>query len=203
MQRALSLVLVLCGLFFANSAFTAEKNPVVIMETSLGNIEIELNPEKAPITVKNFLGYVNDKFYDGTVFHRVMSTFMIQGGGFTKDLSEKATKGTIHNEADNGLANEVGTIAMARLPEPHTAGAQFFINVENNAMLNFKDKSVQGYGYCVFGKVTAGMDVVNKIKAVATGHSAGKAQTPQGLIDMPMDDVPKEPVLIKSVRVKE
>ncbi len=203
MQRALSLVLVLCGLFLATSAFSAEKNPVVVMETSLGKIEIELYPDKAPITVKNFLGYVNDKFYDETVFHRVMSTFMIQGGGFTKDLAEKATKGTIKNEADNGLANEIGTIAMARLPEPHTAGAQFFINVANNAMLNHQNKTVQGYGYCVFGKVVAGMDVVNKIKDVATGHSDGKAQTPQGLIDMPMDDVPKEAVIIKSVRVKE
>jgi cyclophilin family peptidyl-prolyl cis-trans isomerase len=200
MQRIVALALMACSLLLAGQVSAADKNPVVVIDTSLGKIEVELYADKAPITVKNFLSYVNDKFYDETLFHRVMNNFMIQGGGFDKDMVEKKTKGTIKNEAENGLKNEVGTIAMARLPEPHTAGAQFFINVADNAMLNHRDKSVEGYGYCVFGKVVAGMDVVNKIKEVPTGHATGTAQPN---IQMPMDDVPKEQVVIKSIRVKE
>jgi cyclophilin family peptidyl-prolyl cis-trans isomerase len=200
MQRIVALALMACSLLLAGQVSAADKNPVVVIDTSLGKIEVELYADKAPITVKNFLSYVNDKFYDETLFHRVMNNFMIQGGGFDKEMVEKKTKGTIKNEAENGLKNEVGTIAMARLPEPHTAGAQFFINVADNAMLNHRDKSVEGYGYCVFGKVVAGMDVVNKIKEVPTGHATGTAQPN---IQMPMDDVPKEQVVIKSIRVKE
>ena len=200
MQRLLAFVFLACSMFVVGQGCAADKNPVVVIDTSMGKIEVELYADKAPITVKNFLSYVNDKFYDETIFHRVMNNFMIQGGGFDKKMVEKKTKGTIKNEADNGLKNEVGTIAMARLPEPNTASAQFFINVANNAMLNHRDKSMEGYGYCVFGKVVAGLDVVNKIKEVATGHANGTAWPD---IQMPMDDVPKELVVINSIRVKE
>src|SRR6516162_6660493 len=149
----------------------ATKNPVVIMKTSMGDIEIELYPKKAPITVKNFLGYVDDKFYDNTIFHRVMGKentedqkdYMIQGGGFTKDRKEKKTKESIKNEADNGLSNKRGTIAMARTNNPNSATAQFFINVKDNPPLNAKRGAD---GYAVFGKVIEGMDVVDKIKEV-------------------------------------
>jgi peptidyl-prolyl cis-trans isomerase B (cyclophilin B) len=163
---------------------------IVEMKTSMGTIEIELYPDKAPKTVANFLSYVKDKFFDGTIFHRVINNFMIQGGGFTKDLKQKQTKPAITNEADNGLKNEVGTIAMARTPDPNSATSQFFINVKDNNFLNFQNKSAQGWGYCVFGKVINGMEVVNKIKAVKTGSSEG------------MQDVPVEPVVILSVRKK-
>ncbi len=161
----------------------------VIMETSLGNITIELYPDKAPLTVANFLRYVDDQHYDGTIFHRVIDNFMIQGGGYVDNFAEKRTHEPVKNEADNGLKNEIGTIAMARTGVVDSATSQFFINVANNTFLNHKDKSPQGYGYCVFGKVTAGMDVVNKIKAVKTGS---KGPFPS--------DVPQETVLIKSVR---
>jgi len=176
----------------------AEEKSVVVIETSLGNIEVELNAEKAPITVTNFLGYVDEKFFDGTVFHRVMDNFMIQGGGFTPDLKEKAAKATIKNEADNGLKNVTGTIAMARLPDPHSASAQFYINVNDNANLDHRGKDNANYGYCVFGKVVAGMDVVNKIKAVKTGTKPGEIQGQR----FPMSDVPEETVTIKSVKKK-
>ena len=166
---------------------TKVENPVVLMKTSLGDIRIELWADKAPETVKNFLGYVDDKFYDGTIFHRVISNFMIQGGGFTKDMKEKRTKGQIRNEARADVGNERGTIAMARLPQPHTASAQFFINVKNNAGLNHRDESQRGFGYCVFGKVVEGMDIVDKIKSVPTNTVGG------------YDDVPVQPVVIESV----
>jgi cyclophilin family peptidyl-prolyl cis-trans isomerase len=163
----------------------ATKNPVVIMDTSKGKIEIELFADKAPITVKNFLSYVDDKHYDGTIFHRVISNFMIQGGGFKPGLKEKPTKDPIKNEASNGVSNTRGTIAMARTDDPDSATAQFFINVKDNKGL---DKSDESDGYAVFGKVIKGMDVVDKIRDVETGRQKT------------FKDVPVEDVLIKSVR---
>ncbi|MBM4166602.1 MAG: peptidyl-prolyl cis-trans isomerase [Ignavibacteria bacterium] len=174
-------------------------SPVVVMETSMGTVEIELYPEHAPKTVANFLSYVNEKYFDGTIFHRVINNFMIQGGGFTKDFKEKETKPSVENEADNGLKNEVGTIAMARTNEPHSATSQFFINVKDNAFLNFSAKTPQGWGYCVFGKVTSGMEAVNKIKAVKTGTKQFETHGQK----VPFQDVPTQEVVIKSVRLKE
>ena len=165
----------------------AVKNPVVLMKTSLGEITIELWADKAPETVKNFLSYVDDKFYDGTIFHRVIANFMIQGGGFTPAMKQKPTKPPVKNEATAELDNKRGTIAMARTNDPHSATAQFFINVKDNDFLNHKEKSVRGWGYCAFGKVTAGMDVVDKIKEVATKSVGG------------FDDVPVTAVVIVSV----
>jgi len=167
------------------------KSPVVEMTTSLGKIVIELNSEKAPKTVENFLGYVKSGFYNGTIFHRVIESFMIQGGGFTKDMNEKTTKDPIKNEANNGLSNDEGTIAMARTMEPHSASAQFFINVTNNPRLNFRSETMAGWGYTVFGKVIEGMEVVNKIKVVKTGT--------KGMYD----DVPTEPVVIEKVTLRK
>ena len=142
---------------------------VVVMDTSVGGpIEIELDAEKAPESVKNFLSYVDDKFYDGTIFHRVIDSFMIQGGGFTKDMSKKDTKAPIKNEATNGLKNDNYTLAMARTGIVDSATAQFFINVKDNGFLNHTSKTPRGWGYAVFGKVSNGMDVVNKIKEVPT-----------------------------------
>ena len=160
-------------------------NPIVIMETNKGTIKIELFEEQAPATVKNFLNYVDDKFYDGTIFHRVIKTFMIQGGGFNPGMREKETKSSIKNEAGNGLSNMKGTIAMARTNDPDSATAQFFINVVDNDRL---DRRAGNAGYAVFGKVIEGMDVVNKIKEVATGTKG------------PHGDVPNEDVVIKSVK---
>ncbi|HNS80806.1 MAG TPA: peptidylprolyl isomerase [Kiritimatiellia bacterium] len=141
---------------------------MVVIKTSKGDIKVELNEKKAPVTVKNFLAYVDAGHYDGTIFHRVIDGFMIQGGGFTKDMRQKPTRAPIENEAANGLGNERGTIAMARTSDIHSATSQFFINVVNNAFLNHRDKSAQGYGYCVFGRVAEGMDVVDAIKSVRT-----------------------------------
>ncbi|OFW16901.1 MAG: peptidyl-prolyl cis-trans isomerase A [Acidobacteria bacterium RIFCSPLOWO2_02_FULL_59_13] len=165
-----------------------EENPVVLMETSLGNIKIELDQAKAPITVKNFLSYVDEKFYDGTIFHRVISNFMIQGGGFTPDMQQKRVKAPIKNEAGNGLKNMTGTLAMARTNVVDSATAQFFINVVDNDFLDHQNTTSQGFGYAVFGKVIQGMDVVEKIKAVKTGSKMG------------FSDVPAEAVVIKSVK---
>ncbi len=165
--------------------------PVVQLETSMGQIVIELNQEKAPRTVENFLEYVNSGHYNGTVFHRVIDGFMIQGGGMDATMNEKPTSAPIENEADNGLTNDVGTIAMARTQDPHSATSQFFINVNDNGFLNHTAKNPMGWGYAVFGKVTDGMDVVNEIKGVATGNY-GMHQ-----------DVPKEPVIIISATVAE
>jgi peptidyl-prolyl cis-trans isomerase A (cyclophilin A) len=165
------------------------KNPVVQMETSQGTIKIELFEKEAPISVKNFLGYVNKGFYNGTIFHRVISGFMVQGGGFTADFTQKPTNAPIKNEAANGLNNDRGTIAMARTGMPDSATSQFFINVVNNGMLNRSNPNGDGFGYAVFGKVIEGMDVVDKIKAVKTGFSHG------------MGDVPEQQVVIKSVKV--
>jgi cyclophilin family peptidyl-prolyl cis-trans isomerase len=169
----------------------AKKNPVVVMETSLGTIEIELDQEKAPVTVKNFLSYVEKKHYDGTIFHRVMKNFMIQGGGFDKDMNQKKTDAPIKNEAGNGLKNLRGTIAMARTPDVDSATAQFFINHKDNENLDHKNKTDEGFGYCVFGKVTSGMDVVDKIAGVRVADRGR------------FEKVPVETVEIKSVKVKD
>lgn len=165
--------------------------PYVELETTMGNIVIELNQEKAPNTVANFLEYVKSGHYDGTIFHRVIDGFMIQGGGMDANMKEKSTNAPIQNEADNGLKNEVGTIAMARTSDPHSATAQFFINVKDNSFLNFSGKNPQGWGYTVFGKVTEGMDIVNKIKGVPTGKYGFHA------------DVPTTPVVITHAKVIE
>lgn len=155
---------------------------MVKLETNMGSITIELNEEKAPITVANFLGYVDDGFYDGTIFHRVIKGFMIQGGGFDEKMSQKSTKATIENEANNGLTNDRYTIAMARTSAPHSATAQFFINGNNNDFLNHTAPTGSGWGYCVFGKVIEGMDVVDKIIQVKTGNKNGHQ-------DVPVDNV--------------
>ena len=162
--------------------------PVVVIDTSMGKIRVELFPDKAPKTVANFLRYVDDRHYDYTVFHRVNDAFMIQGGGFTPDLKEKKAREAIPNEAANGLKNKAGTIAMARTNDPHSATAQFFINTVNNAMLDHSAPTEEGYGYAVFGKVIDGMDVVHKIGQVPT--------TSQG----PWQWKPNEPVIIRGIR---
>ncbi|MDY0106937.1 MAG: peptidylprolyl isomerase [Giesbergeria sp.] len=163
----------------------AQDAPKVKLATSMGDIVVQLDPAKAPKTVENFLSYVNSKHYDGTIFHRVIAGFMIQGGGHTADMAEKATKTPIQNEAANGLKNDRYTIAMARKPDPHSATAQFFINTVDNPFLNHSAPTAQGWGYAVFGKVVSGQEVVDKIKAVATGPG----------------DVPKTPVVITSATV--
>ena len=165
---------------------------VVVMETSQGAIKIELWPDKAPITVENFLKYVDEKHYDGTIFHRVIAGLMIQGGGFTPDMGQKSTRTPIKNEAANGCQNDRGTIAMARTGVVDSATAQFFINVVNNVGLNHRDMSPEGFGYCVFGKVIEGLDVVDKIKVVPTRTI--------NMMGQPMGDVPVRPVVITSVR---
>ena len=164
-----------------------KEKPMVILKTSMGDITLELYPDKAPATVENFLQYADDGFYKETIFHRVINTFMIQGGGFNSNMSKKATRAPVKNEADNGLKNERGTIAMARTAVPDSATAQFFINTVDNPNLNFKNPSRMGIGYCVFGRVTDGMDVVDKIRSVATGVKRG------------MRDVPKVDVVIKDI----
>lgn len=160
----------------------AEQAPRVRLETTMGNIVLELDRQRAPTTVDNFLAYVNDGFYDGTIFHRVIDGFMIQGGGYTADLSRKETRPSIKNEADNGLKNIRGSIAMARTSDPHSASAQFFINVADNAMLDHKAPNGRGWGYAVFGRVTEGMDVVDKIRTQTTGVQAGFRDVPKKTI---------------------
>lgn len=164
---------------------------MVKLHTNFGTITLELNAEKAPVTVENFLNYVRSGFYNGTIFHRVISNFMIQGGGMEPGMKEKATNAPIKNEADNGLSNERGTIAMARTMEPHSASAQFFINVKDNKFLDHRSPTPDGWGYAVFGRVVDGMDVIDKIKDVATGN-AGYHQ-----------DVPMEDVILESAEVTE
>jgi peptidyl-prolyl cis-trans isomerase B (cyclophilin B) len=167
----------------------SEKNPVVTMSTNKGNIRIELNADKAPISTKNFLDYVNDGHYDGLIFHRVIPGFMIQGGGFDSGMTQKKTKSPIKNEASNGLKNVIGSIAMARTNVVDSATSQFFINVKDNDFLNHKNTSPDGYGYAVFGQVVEGMDVVQTIEKVKTGNR-GMHQ-----------DVPVQAVVINSVKV--
>jgi len=165
--------------------------PQVELKTSRGVVVLELYPDKAPETVKNFLEYVKTGHYDGTVFHRVINGFMIQGGGFDLSLKQKETRAPVRNEAANGLKNKRYTLAMARTSDPHSATAQFFINVADNAFLDFRKAEVEGYGYCVFGKVVKGQDVVDGIARVSTGRMG------------PMSDVPAEPVLIESAKVMQ
>ena len=163
----------------------------VKMTTSLGDIELQLDEAKAPVTVENFKQYATAGHYDGTIFHRVMGNFMIQGGGFNPDMTQKKTNPAIANEADNGLPNVRGSIAMARLPDPHSATSQFFINVVDNDFLNFSEATNRGFGYCVFGKVSQGMDTVDAIKEVKTGIVSGH------------ENVPLEPVVIEKVEILE
>lgn len=164
---------------------------MVVIKTNFGDIVVKLFEKEAPKTVENFLSYVDEGFYDGTIFHRVISNFMIQGGGFEPGLVQKPTKTPVENEADNGLTNKVGTLAMARTNDPHSATCQFFINVKSNDFLDFSAPNAHGYGYCVFAEVLEGMDVVEKIKGVATGN-AGMHQ------DVPLEDV----VIEKASRVE-
>ena len=161
----------------------------ILMTTTVGPMTLELDADNAPKTVENFLSYVSSGFYDGTIFHRVINNFMVQGGGFTADMEQKATQAPIENEANNGLKNARGTIAMARTQDPHSATAQFFINVQDNDFLNHTGENMQGWGYAVFGKVTEGEDVLDKIRCVQTGSHAGH------------QDVPVEPIIIESVTV--
>ncbi|AXB31120.1 peptidylprolyl isomerase [Vibrio campbellii] len=164
---------------------------MITLHTNFGDIKIQLNEEKAPETSANFLQYCRDGFYDNTLFHRVIDGFMIQGGGMESGLREKTSRAPIKNEANNGLSNKVGTLAMARTMEPHSASSQFFINVNNNTFLDFRSESLDGWGYCVFGEVIEGMDIVNKIKGVSTG-SYGMHQ-----------DVPLEDVVITGTTIEE
>lgn len=175
----LVLVLGLTASASAALAADASTNPGVRLTTNLGVIELELYPDKAPETVKNFLSYVDKGHYSGTLFHRVIRGFMIQGGGYESGMAPKAAGLPIRNEATNGLKNTVGTIAMARTMDPHSASAQFFINTVDNAFLDHRDQSVRGWGYCVFGKVTNGLDVVKKIEDVATGNIPGFQNVPR------------------------
>lgn len=161
----------------------------ILITTNLGDIIIEVDGEKAPLTVENFLGYIKEGFYNGTIFSRVIPGFMIQGGGFTRDLKLKETRASITNEADNGLKNVRGTLAMARKVDPHSAASEFFISLSDNDFLNFSGKSVQGWGYCVFGRVVEGLDVVDKIATVRT-ETRGQ-----------LSDVPTDPIVIESVKI--
>ncbi len=181
------LFVLLCALLTAPLALSA--NPKVELKTTMGSVVIELYPENAPKTVENFLQYVKDGFYDGTIFHRVMPGFMAQGGGFTRSMQEKKTRPAIRNEAGNGLRNAVGTVAMARTKDPHSATAQFFVNVAENDFLDFKSADEAGYGYTVFGRVATGMDVVQKMVKVPT-TTVGQHQ-----------NVPRQPVIIESARL--
>jgi len=184
--RLMTILILTAGILAGSSALAAD--PVkVLMKTSMGDIRLELYPDQAPVTVQNFVEYASEGFYDGTIFHRVISHFMIQGGGFTPDMQKKPTREPITNEAKNGLSNRRGTIAMARLPQPNSATAQFFINVQNNMNLDYKND--QNPGYAVFGQVTDGLDVVDDIRFVATTR-VGQ-----------FSDVPAEPVIIQEVRV--
>jgi len=163
----------------------------VTIATTVGHMTLELDADNAPKTVENFLAYATSGFYDGTIFHRVINNFMIQGGGFTTDMEQKPTQAPVDNEANNGLKNERGTIAMARTQDPHSATAQFFINVQDNDFLNHTGENMQGWGYTVFGKVTQGEEVLDKIRSVQTGSQGGH------------QDVPTDPIIIESISVTE
>lgn len=174
--------LLLCFTMQSSHSSTQGKKTMVKLHTNLGTITLQLDAEKAPNTVKNFLEYVNSGFYDNTIFHRVIDNFMIQGGGFERGMKQKKTNAPIQNEAGNGLTNDKYTVAMARTSDPHSATAQFFINVKNNSFLNYSAPNPQDYGYCVFGKVVEGTDVVDAIRGVRTGSNAGHQ-------DVPVEDV--------------
>ena len=187
-----TLIILFIALFcFAQAAWAGSSNPRVLLETSKGLIVLELDQKAAPKTVENFLGYVRDGFYDGTVFHRVIKGFMVQGGGFTKDMQQKSTRAPIDNEANNGLQNKRGTVAMARTMDPHSATAQFFINTVDNFFLDHKGKTSSGWGYCVFGKVVEGMNVVDAIESVSTTSKAGQR------------DVPATPITIERATIEK
>ena len=181
-------LIVIGAMVFTGAEDVAAENPKVLLDTSKGEIVLELYPDKAPDTVKNFLNYVDTKFFDGTIFHRVIPNFMIQGGGFTDDMKQKPTQTPIKNEADTGINNDRGTIAMARTGDPHSATGQFFINTVDNDFLNHKNKTPQGWGYAAFGKVIKGMDTVDAISAVKTSNRGS------------YQDVPVEAVVIKSAK---
>ena len=181
--RVLTALLCLAGV----QAALAEDMPRAVITTNMGVIELNLYAEQAPVSVENFINYANSGFYDGTIFHRVISHFMIQGGGFTPDLQKKPTREPITNESNNGLSNKRGTVAMARLPQPHTASSQFFINVQNNMNLDYQGET--NWGYAVFARVARGMDVVDNIRFVQTSR--------QG----PLDDVPVDPVIIEKIEI--
>lgn len=186
MQRPIIPIILIVIFYFVAPALAME-NSRVIMETSKGTVVIELFENKAPMTTANFVSYVQAKFYDNTIFHRVIRGFMIQGGGFTADMAKKKNRPPIRNEADNGLKNNTGTIAMARTSDPHSATSQFFINVKDNTFLNHKSKTPNGWGYCVFGRVIKGMEVVRTIENVKTTSKSVYR------------DVPAEPVIIESI----
>lgn len=191
MSRWYRIVTALLLSFAVGNAAAEENNPKVKMETSAGALVIELYPDKAPKTVENFLAYVKEGYYEGTIFHRVINDFMIQGGGFTPDMAKKDTRAAVINEADNGLKNDYGTIAMARTNDPHSATSQFFINVKDNDFLNHRNKTPRGWGYAVFGKVVDGEATLQAIKQVAT--------TRKGYYQ----DVPVDPITIENVTVIE
>ena len=188
-MKKCAVIMVLVFLMGTGLSIAADPLPRVKLTTSQGDIVVELDSAAAPKTVDNFLAYVKDGFYDGAIFHRVIAGFMIQGGGFDAEMKRKSPRPPILNEADNGLSNNIGTIAMARTADPHSASAQFFINVKDNAFLDHRGKTSQGWGYCVFGKVVQGMNVVRSIENVPTTSRSG------------MRDVPKEPVIIKQATV--
>ena len=191
MSMRILLMALMLVLGSASAADEAGGKPRVVLETSAGNITIELAATEAPLSVANFLQYVQAGFYSGTIFHRVIPDFMIQGGGFTADMTQKETRGTVRNEAGNGLKNLRGTVAMARRAEPDSATAQFFINLTGNDFLDHQNDTPAGMGYAVFGHVTEGLEVVDKIAATTT-TSVG-----------PMSDVPAQPIVIKSATLKE
>jgi len=182
-----SIFVLLTAFTLIGSAFA--QNPRVEMKTNRGLIQIELYQEKAPKTVANFLQYAKEGYYTGTLFHRVIDNFMVQGGGFDKDMREKRTRGPIENEATNQLKNEFGTLAMARTSAPHSASAQFFINLKHNEFLNFREPTTQGFGYAVFGRVVQGMDIVAAIAKMRTGRTGTHS------------DVPIEPIIIEAITV--
>ena len=185
------IFLIVFILLYSLTSNIQAETTMVKMDTTQGTIMLELDADNAPNTVENFLTYAKEGFFDGTIFHRVISNFMVQGGGFTEDMNQKTVRDPIKNEANNGLKNDNGTIAMARTDDPHSATAQFFINVKDNDFLNFSSETPQGWGYAVFGKVTEGMDIVEKIKAVET--------TTKG----PYQDVPVEAIIIEKVSIVE
>ncbi len=186
----LRLLFALIAALWSVASFSA--NPQVELKTSMGVIVLELYPERTPATVKNFIQYVKDGHYNGTVFHRVIPKFMIQGGGFSPDFKQRPVGKPIRNEAANGIKNTMGTVAMARTSEPHSATAQFFINIADNDFLNFRYPTREGYGYCAFGRVIKGMNVVQRIASVATGPGPA-----------PHRDVPRQPVVIEQATVIE
>lgn len=188
MKSLVQALVINCAIIAAAPSYAAQ-NTLVLMETSQGSIKLEINHQNAPVSAENFLRYVRSGFYDGTIFHRVIDGFMIQGGGFDPKMNKKETQAPIQNEADNGLKNLRGTLAMARTQDPHSATAQFFINHKDNGFLDFKAKNPQGWGYAVFGRVIEGMDVVDKIAKTPTGMQNG------------MKDVPVSPVMIQKAKV--